>query len=81
MMKFFFDFSRQCRYLQLEKTSSIDFETPIQKRLANDILKGWAKRTPPGSDRVKIRSLAYQTTHVRLGKKAFPHETSGVDRC
>ena len=56
MMKNFFDLSRQCRYLQLEKPSSIDFETPIQKRLANNILEGWAKRTPPGSDRVKWRS-------------------------
>ena len=38
----------------LEKLSSIVFETPIQKRLANNILYGWAKRTPPpGSDRVK----------------------------
>ena len=48
MMKNFFDLSRQCKYLQLEKPSSIDFETPIQKRLANNILEGWAKRTPPG---------------------------------
>ena len=57
MMKNFFDLSRQCRYLQLEKPSSIDFETPIQKRLPNNILEGWAKRTPPGSDRVKSTSL------------------------
>ena len=42
------DFSKQCKYLQLEKPSSIDFETPIQKRLANNILKGWAKRTRLG---------------------------------
>ena len=54
MMKNFFDLSRQCRYLQLEKPSSIDFETPIQKRLAKNILEGWAKRTPPGSDRINI---------------------------
>ena len=36
--KIFFDFSRQCKYLQLEKLSSIGLETPIQKRLANNIL-------------------------------------------
>ena len=47
IIKNFFDLSRQCKYLQLEKPSSIDFETPIQKQLANNILEGWAKRTPP----------------------------------
>ena len=53
------DFCRQCKYLQLEKPSSIDFEMPIQKRLANNILEGWAKRNPPpGSDRGKSLSTA-----------------------
>ena len=32
---------------QLKKASSFDFETPIKKRLANNILEDWAKRTPP----------------------------------
>ena len=45
--KFFFDLGRQCKYLELEKPSSIDFEMPIQKRLPNNILEGWAKRNPP----------------------------------
>ena len=33
-----FDFSRQCEQLQLEKTSGIDFEMSIHKRLAIDLL-------------------------------------------
>ena len=45
--KIFFYFGRQCKYLKLEKPSSIDFKTPIQKRLENNIPEGWAKRTPP----------------------------------
>ena len=45
-MKNFFDFSRQCKYLKLEKTSGIEIEMPIQKRLVMDLLKGMAKRTP-----------------------------------
>ena len=47
------DFSRQCKYFQLEKPSGFEIEKPIQKRLAMNLLKGMAKRTPPGSDRVK----------------------------
>ena len=41
------DLSRQCIYLELEKPSSIEIITPIHKRLAIDLLKGMAKRTPP----------------------------------
>ena len=47
----FFEFSRQCKYLQLEKPSGFEIEIPIQKTLAINLLKGMAKRTPPGSDR------------------------------
>ena len=32
VMKIFFDFSRQCKYLKLEKPSGIEIEMPIYKR-------------------------------------------------
>ena len=55
VMKNFFDFSRQCKYLKLKKPSGIEIEMPIHKRLVIDLLEGMAKRTPPpGSDRVKV---------------------------
>ena len=41
-----FDLRGQGKYLQLEKTSRIEIEMPIQKRLVMDLLKGMAKRTP-----------------------------------
>ena len=47
VMKNFFDFSRQCKYLKLEKPSGIEIEMPIHKRLAIILLEGIAKRTPP----------------------------------
>ena len=77
MIKIFFDFSRQCKYLQLEKLSSIGFETPIQKRLANNILEGWAKRTPPGLIGLSFVSWSINTTqHVKLNlnKKLVPKQ-------
>ena len=54
-MKNFFDFSRQCKYLKLEKPSGIEIEMPIHdhERLVINSLEAMAKRTPPGSDRVK----------------------------
>ena len=56
-MKNFFDFSRQCKYLKFKKTSGIEIEMPIHKRLVIDLLEGVAKRTPPpGSDRVKRKN-------------------------
>ena len=37
----------------------------IQKRLANNILEGWAKRTPPpGSDRVNSDGLNLKIDNV-----------------
>ena len=51
-MKNVFDLIRQCIYLQLEKPSGSEIESPIHKRLAIDLLEGMAKRTPPGSGRV-----------------------------
>ena len=47
-MKNFFDFSRQCKYLKLEKPSGIEIEMPIHKRLVIDLLEGMAKRIPLG---------------------------------
>ena len=47
-MKNFFDFSRQCKYLKLEKPLGIEIEMPIHKRLAINKLEGMAKKTPPG---------------------------------
>ena len=41
--KFFFDLIRQCIYLQLEKLSGSEIESPIHKRLAIDILEGMAE--------------------------------------
>ena len=52
---FFFDSSRQCKQLQLEKPSGIEFDMPIHKRLAiNLLLRVGQKGPPPGSDRVKL---------------------------
>ena len=51
------DFSRQCKYLKLEKQSDFKIEKPIQKQLAINLLKGMAKRTPPGSDMVNTTDL------------------------
>ena len=42
---FFFDLSRQCIYLQLEKPSGIEIEMPIREKLTIDLLKRRAKRT------------------------------------
>ena len=49
VMKNFFDFSRQCKYLKLEKPSGIEIEMPIYKRLT----RGLGKRDTPMSDKVK----------------------------
>ena len=54
MIKKFFDFSRQCKYLKLEKPSGIEIEMPIHKRSTINWLEGWAKRTPPGLIGLKI---------------------------
>ena len=43
-----FEFSRQYKYLQLEKPSGFENEIPIQKTLTINLLKGMAKRTPLG---------------------------------
>ena len=40
VMKNFFDFSRQCKYLKLEKLSGIEIEMPIHKTLTVNLLKG-----------------------------------------
>ena len=41
------DFSRQCKYFQLEKPRGFKIETPFQKKMATKLLKGMAKRKPP----------------------------------
>ena len=44
----------QCKYLQFERPLGIEFDTPIHKRLAiNVLLRVGQKGPPPGSDRVK----------------------------
>ena len=48
------DFSRQCKYLQLEKPSGFEIEMPIQKNIGNQFTKGNNKKDPPWSDKVKI---------------------------
>ena len=52
MMIFFFYFSWQCKYLQLEKTSGFKIEMPIKKYWQSIYSRVWQKG-PPGSDRVK----------------------------
>ena len=53
-MKIFFDFCRQCKYLQPGKPSGIEIEMPINKGWIIDLLAGMAKRNPPGSDRINL---------------------------
>ena len=63
-MKIFFDLIRQCIYLQLEKPSGSEIESPIHKRLAINLLEGMAKRTPPpGPDRVNL--MKYYSNFLR----------------
>jgi len=51
--------SRQCKQHQLKKPSSIEFDIPIHKRFAINLLLGVGQKGPsPGSDRVKPYILA-----------------------
>ena len=47
MIKSFFDCCRQCKYLHLERPSGIEFEMPIQKRLATNLLSRVGQKGPP----------------------------------
>ena len=47
MIKRFFDFSRQYKQLQLEKPSGIEFDLPIHKRLAINLLLRVGQKGPP----------------------------------
>ena len=44
------DFSKQFRYLQLEKTWGFETEMPI-KNIGIQFIQGYGKKDPPGSDR------------------------------
>ena len=44
VMKNFFDFSRQCKYLKLEKPLGIEIEMHVHKRSTIDWLEGWADK-------------------------------------
>ena len=46
-MKILFDSSRQCKQLQLEKPSGIEYYMPIHKRLAINLLLRSGKKDPP----------------------------------
>ena len=43
------DYSRQCKYLQLEKPSGIEIEMPTHERMAINLFKDRVKRDPLGA--------------------------------
>ena len=53
-MKYLTSLGNAYMYLQLEKPSGIEIEMPIDKKLAINLLKGMAKRTPLGLTGLKL---------------------------